>query len=213
MRTTALGRPLVMMVTDRQRIGGELLDNIRRGVRAGVDLIQLRERGLEDVDLVAMAAQIRRETAGTPARLVINDRIDVALAAGADGVHLPARAVSGTRVRAIVPSGFLVGRSVHSTEEAVGAAAEGCDYVVFGTVFESAGKPAGHAVAGIEALSRVCAAVSMPVLAIGGITVDRVAEVVRAGAVGVAGIGLFATEDEREMIERVRGIREAFSAR
>jgi thiamine-phosphate pyrophosphorylase len=213
MRTADLTRPLVMMVTDRRRTGEGFLDTIRRGARAGVNLIQLREHGLEDADLVAIAAEIRRETIGTAAKLVINDRIDVALAVGADGVHLPARAVASKRVRAIVPSGFLVGRSVHSTEEAVGAAAEGCDYVVFGTVFESAGKPAGHAVAGIDALSRVCAAVRVPVLAIGGVTVDRVPDVVRAGAAGVAAIGLFATEDEREMIERVRGICRAFSAR
>jgi thiamine-phosphate diphosphorylase len=143
--------------------------------------------------------------------MLVNDRIDVALAAGAGGVHLPGGAVSSARVRAIVPQSFLVGRSVHSAGEAIEAALDGgCDYLVFGSVFATRSKPAGHAVAGLDALAGVCAAVQLPVLAIGGITPARVPDLVRAGAAGIAAIGLFAAGDERELRDTVRQIRRAF---
>ena len=107
-----------------------------------MDVVQIRERGLEDGSLLALAVSIRDSMAGTGARLVVNDRVDVALAAGAAGAHLPGRAVSCARARTIVPDGFLLGRSVHSVDEAVAAEGEGgCDYLLFGTVFESSGKP------------------------------------------------------------------------
>jgi thiamine-phosphate pyrophosphorylase len=157
--------------------------------RAGVDLVQVRERGLEDRALVALAVALRDAMSGAGARMIVNDRIDVALAAGANGVHLPASALPCARARAIVPDGFLVGRSVHSAAEAVTAEGSGgCDYLIFGTVFESASKPAGHRVAGVRALAEVCAAVRLPVLAIGGITTARIPDVVRAGAAGIAAV-------------------------
>jgi len=113
----------------------------------------------------------------------------------------------------MVPGEFLVGRSVHSVGEAMAAAADGgCDYLVFGTVFESQSKPAGHGVAGLGALAEVCAAVPLPVLAIGGMTVDRVPDIVRAGAAGLAAIGLFAAGGERALRDTVGQIRLAFAA-
>lgn len=179
--------------------------------RAGVDLVQVRERGLEDVSLLALAANVQESIAATGTRMLVNDRLDVALAARAAGVHLPGRAVSCERVRAVAPDGFLIGRSVHNTSEAIAAERDGgCDYLVFGTVFESASKPAGHTVAGLEALARVCAAVRLPVLAIGGVTTARVPEVVNAGAAGIAAVGLFATASERALGDIVGQIRRAF---
>ena len=129
---------------------------------------------------------------GTGVRVVVNDRIDVAIAAGAAGVHLPSSAPAAARVRRLVPSGFLIGRSVHAGDD-LGALerAGGCDYLTFGTVFRSAGKPPDHRPAGIESLRRAGAATRLPVLAIGGITVAVAAEVTGAGAAGVAAIGLF----------------------
>jgi thiamine-phosphate pyrophosphorylase len=179
--------------------------------RAGVDLVQIRERGLEDLALLALAEAVGDAAEESGARVLVNDRVDVALAARAAGVHLPARAVDCSRVRPIVPEGFLVGRSVHSLDEAAAAArGGGCDYLVFGAVFESRSKPVGHPVAGVDALAEVCAAVSLPVLAVGGITPDRAPDVARAGAAGVAAIGLFARGTEHELRRTVYEIRKAF---
>jgi thiamine-phosphate pyrophosphorylase len=160
-----------------------------------------------------LARAVSAETGKTETRTVINDRLDIALIAGADGVHLPGHAPGCRRVRAAAPPGFLVGRSVHSRQEAMAVEADGgCDYLVFGTVFPSVSKPTGHAVAGVNALAEVCAAVRLPVVAIGGMTLARLPEVVRAGAAGVAAIDLFITRHEQHMIERLREIRLAFSS-
>jgi thiamine-phosphate pyrophosphorylase len=215
-----------MMVTDRQRpVARSARESSAEAswtalpalaataARAGVDVVQVRERGLEDRALLAIAKAVRLAIAGTHARLVINERIDVALAAGADGVHLPGSSVTCGQARTIVADGFLVGRSVHSVADAIAAeGAGGCDYLVFGTVFESESKPAGHRVAGLGALAEVCAAVRLPVLAIGGITPARVPDVVKAGASGIAAIGLFAAGGEPELRDAVGQIRLAFAS-
>jgi thiamine-phosphate pyrophosphorylase len=225
----ALPRPLIAMVTDRRLYAGaaagwagtETVERSRAALvaatgaaaRAGVDLVQVREHGLEDLSLLALVIDVRDAIAGTGARLLVNDRVDVALAAAADGAHLPGSAVTCARIRSMVPGGFLVGRSVHSVGEAMAAAADGgCDYLFFGTVFESHSKPAGHRVAGLGALAEVCAAVALPVLAIGGMTVERVPDIVRAGAAGLAAIGLFAAGGERALRDTVSQIRLAFAA-
>lgn len=217
-------RPLLAMVTDRRLYAGTptcadsdgrtaLVGAAAAAARAGVDLVQVRERGLDDGSLLALAEGIRDALVGTESRVLVNDRVDVALAAAADGVHLPSSAVVCSRIRAIVPDGFLVGRSIHSVGEALAAAADGgCDYLVFGTVFESRSKPAGHPAAGLDALAEVCAAVSLPVLAIGGITAERVPDIVRAGAGGLAAIGLFAAGGEQALRNTVTQIRLAFAA-
>jgi thiamine-phosphate pyrophosphorylase len=223
-RVRGLPRPILAMVTDRRLyLGASAADDANEGAcamlvsgvaasaRAGVTLVQVRERGLDDRSLLALAVSVREAIAGTAARMLVNDRIDVALAARADGVHLPGRAVSSAVVRGIVPDGFLVGRSVHSAGEAIDAERDGgCDYLVFGSVFESPSKPAGYSVAGLDALARVCGSVRLPVLAIGGVTAARVPDVVRAGAAGVAAIGLFATGGDVQLRDTVRQIRLAF---
>jgi thiamine-phosphate pyrophosphorylase len=221
---TALPRPLLAMVTDRHRYAASAATDDERecrmlvaaassAARAGVDVVQVRERGLDDRALRALAINVREAIDATGTRTLVNDRIDVALAARASGVHLPGRAVSSAAVRAIVPDGFLVGRSVHSAGEAIEAARHGgCDYLVFGSVFASASKPAGHAVAGLDALARVCRSVPLPVLAIGGITTARVPDIVRAGAAGLAAIGLFATGGDAELRDTIGQIQLAFSA-
>jgi thiamine-phosphate diphosphorylase len=127
---------------------------------------------------------------GTP--VLVNDRTDVALAAGADGVHLRADSVAASRVRAIVPARFVIGRSVHTLAEIDAAVVDGgCDYLMFGTVFPSAGKPADHPVAGLERLAEACARSPLPVIAIGGMTPAREPDVRRAGAAGLAAVGWF----------------------
>jgi thiamine-phosphate pyrophosphorylase len=194
---------VICLVTDRTRF--DVLDTVAAAAAEGVDLVQVRERGLDDRALLELVRGVLDRVRGTATRVVVNDRTDVALGAGAHGVHLRGDSVAARRVRTLVPSGFLVGRSVHTLDEAIAIDREGAvDYLIFGTVFPSASKPAGHRVAGVEELAAVCAAVRAPVLAIGGIDAARAAEVRRAGARGVAAIGLFAGSRAREAIQEVR---------
>lgn len=185
------------------------LQTIRDAARAGVDLVQVRERRLDDRSLVALVRATIDAVAGTGARVLVNDRLDVAMAAGAAGVHLRGDSMAAADVRRLAPQGFIVGRSVHSVPEAEEVErGGGCDYLVFGTVFESASKPAGHAAAGVDALGRVCAAVALPVLAIGGVTLANAGLVAAAGAAGVAAIGMFARQPR--VGETVRAVRALF---
>lgn len=202
---------LIMMVTDGTGTRGRLVETAHRAASAGVDLIQIRERALEASDLMALTTEVTRAVAGTACKVVVNERIDVALASGADGVHLPAAAVAADRVRGIVPPGFLVGRSAHDESEAAGQ--DACDYLVFGTVFESASKPAGHPVAGLPGLTAVTARTSRPVLAIGGVTMARLPELARSGAAGIAAIGLFATATDADMRAIVEQVHLTFGGR
>jgi thiamine-phosphate pyrophosphorylase len=204
---------MIVMVSDRRRFGGldRLSEAIARAVRAGVDVVQIRERDLDDRTLCNFVKRAVAVTRDTGARIVVNGRIDVALAAGADGVHLRGDSVPASRARAILPPRFLVGRSVHSRAEAQAVEADGgCDYLIFGAVFPSTSKPAGHEPAGLGTLQEVCQAVRVPVVAIGGVSAARAADVARAGAKGVAAIEAFATEDEPALGRIVDQMRRAF---
>jgi thiamine-phosphate diphosphorylase len=187
-----------------------LVASVATAASAGAHLIQIREHALEGRHLVRVVRACVAAVAGSRTRVLVNDRLDVALAAGAHGVHLPSHAMDARAARAIVPDGFLIGRSVHSEAEAVEAERSGCDYLVFGSVFASGSKPAGHAVAGLDALARVCQRVALPVLAIGGVTLARVPSIVAAGAAGIAAIGLFADADAAGVPRLVLEIRSAF---
>jgi thiamine-phosphate pyrophosphorylase len=181
-------------VTDRRRFGlsaPALVDRAAAAAARGAGVVQLRERDLPDAELLDLAVRLV-ETLGGRAAVLINDRVDVALAAGAAGVHLRGDSPPASRLRTMVPPGFTIGRSVHSLEEIDAAAGDGgCDYLMFGTVFPSAGKPEGHPVAGLERLAAACRRSPLPVIAIGGITPDREAEIARAGAAGLAAVGWF----------------------
>jgi len=160
-------------------------------------MIQVRERHLDDRALIVFVRELVDVCAGTACAVVVNERSDVALAAGATGVHLKSDSVSVADARMVLGTEAMVGRSVHSVEEAAAVgSAGGCDYLVFGTVYPSSSKAEDHPVAGIEALRKVCSSVSLPVIAIGGISVARAPEVSRAGAAGVAAISLFAESAE-----------------
>jgi thiamine-phosphate pyrophosphorylase len=200
------------MVTDRYAVGEPaLLGLIATAARAGVDLIQIRERNLDAGALAALTKDAIDAVAGTTARIIVNDRLDVAMACGAGGVHLRGDGLPAARARTITPPGFLIGRSVHSEHEAAEIeAAGGCDYLMFGTVFPSASKPADHRAAGVDALARTCARVRMPVIAIGGITASVAADVRHAGAAGVAAIGAFTPGSDPA--EFVRAVRSSFDA-
>ena len=187
-------RPVICMITDGRLAGGRgasaLVEMVHAAARAGVHLIQLRERPLDDRALTELTRQCVHATRGTRARIVVNDRLDIALAGGAHGVHLRSDSFPASRVRPVVAPGFQVGRSVHSVAD-VPRESDAVDYLLFGTVFASRSKP-GQEPAGLPLLANVVRATTRPVLAIGGVTLDTAASVAGTGAAGVAAIGLFA---------------------
>jgi thiamine-phosphate diphosphorylase len=189
-------RPVICLVTDRARFGGidGVVAHVAAAARAGVDLVQVRERDLEGRALQDLVVACLGAVDGTATRILVNDRLDIARAAGAHGVHLRADSPPAGRLRPQVPAGFLIGRSVHGVEEAVHVAREGgLDYLVFGTIFDTLSKP-GQKAAGTTALRAAATRVGLPVLAIGGITLERLPAVAAAGASGFAAIGMFAGE-------------------
>ena len=176
-----------MLVTDRALVGGgptdpsdgRLVEAVAAAVEGGVNAVQLREKDLAPPDLTLLAGRLRAEI-GDRALLIVNGNGDVAREVAADGLHLPADAPFAR------PDGVtLVGRSVHSVEAAVQAGREGADYVIAGPIYETLSHR-GVAAAGVRLVSAVVAAVSIPVVAIGGITAARVPDVLSAGAGGVA---------------------------
>lgn len=194
-------RPLLCLVTDRRRLvrtgGGdgrtELAALVGAAAHAGVDLIQIREPDLGARDLSELVGDCLRAARGSQAHLIVNDRVDVALATGAAGVHLRSDSPRAFRIRQVVPEGFLIGRSVHSAEEAVEVAdGGGVDYLIAGAVFPSMSKPMAQAWLGLDGLREVVRRVRVPVLAIGGAVAATVPAIASTGAAGLAAIGLFA---------------------
>jgi thiamine-phosphate diphosphorylase len=182
---------------DRERARRGLLLQARYAIEAGVDVLQIREPTLEATDLARIVEEVVALARGTRSRVVVNDRLDVALACGASGVHLRTESVSPAEARSIAPQGFTIGRSVHGVEEAVDVASS-VDYLIAGTVWPSDSKPGRHPLLGISGLAAVVNAVRVPVLAIGGVTLDRLSQVAGAGAAGLAAIGLFVGPETTE---------------
>lgn len=178
-------------ITNRQSCPIDLLDCIERNARRGVDWIQIREKDLPCRDLLALTRAAMARAAPHGARVLVNDRLDIALAAGAHGVHLPSDAPAPSGLRAIAPAGFVVAVSTHSPDELRRAEREGADFAVFGPVFPTASKPCQAAIPGLAGLQEACRAVSLPVAALGGVTAAREEACAAAGAAAVAGIGMF----------------------
>jgi thiamine-phosphate pyrophosphorylase len=169
-------------VTDRRQ--GDPRKFAVAAVQSGVDFIQVREKDLDARVLFDLVCAIRDAAAGTRTKVLVNARLDVALAAGVDGVHLPGNGLPAARVRPFVRT---LGCSIHSIEEAVAAERSKADFVIFGPVFETPQKKP----VGLAALKDVVAAIRVPVLAIGGITGQNTSSVMEAGAAGIAAIRLF----------------------
>jgi len=186
-----------------------LLETIRRAAAAGINWIQIREKDLATLALAELVRLAGAATRETGARILVNDRLDVALATGAAGVHLgemslPVEMVAEWR-RSAGRAEFRIGVSCHSVEAARTADVAGADYIFFGPVFATPSKEAFGAPQGIERLRAVCRAVRLPVLAIGGVTVENAPSCFAAGAAGVAAIRLFQEfEDVPAVVNNLR---------
>ena len=179
-------------ITDRNALEpGQLLSKIDEAARAGVDLIQIREKDLETRPLLDLVQAALGGSADTPTRIIVNDRLDVAMAAQAAGVHLGHASLPPHIVRRVGPPQFLVGVSCHSLNEALAAESAGADYILLGPIFETPSKRAYGPPLGLETLREVAARLRVPSLALGGITVERVLPCLEAGATGIAGITIF----------------------
>jgi thiamine-phosphate pyrophosphorylase len=188
------------MITDRRWLSDPtpeaLVRQVRRAAASGVALVQIRERDLEGRALFELCRLAVDAVRGSRTRLLVNDRLDVALAAGAHGVHLRAGSFPAPRVRGWVRPGFLIGQSVHSVEDAASPSARAADFLLYGHVFETSSK-AGAPPRGLQRLAEVVRATPVPVLALGGMTAARMAAVMETGAAGFAAISMFAEADAR----------------
>lgn len=175
------------LVTDRHQVRDRgLVERVGECLAAGLPAVQLREKDLGAGDLADLARALRGPTAARGALLIVNDRADVALAVGADGVQRTSASLSVEDLRAVAGRRLLIGASTHGLDEALAAERAGADWVVFGPVYDTPSKRRYGPPQGLAALEEVAAAVSIPVVAIGGITPERVREVRAAGARGVA---------------------------
>ncbi len=190
--------PRTLAITDSERLvdagddaDATLLAFVEAVALAGVDAVQIRERGWGERRVLGVTREALAAVRGTTCRVLVNERADVAVAAGAHGVHLRSSGMPAARVRAAWPSGLVIGRSVHVGDDS--EVAHGADYVLFGTVFRSVSKAASAPVAGLAALRGWARQAGLPpVLAVGGIDDPSRCEAVReAGACGIAGIDLF----------------------
>ncbi len=177
----------VYLITDRtQAPRGDILAAVAAALDGGVRAVQLREKDLGGRELFRLAEAMRRLTARYGARLFVNDRVDVAYAAGADGVHLGGGSIPAADARKLLGARVLIGRSTHSAAELAAAEAEGADFATFGPVFATPSKARYGPPVGVAALAAACAAAKIPVFALGGVGPATMQETLKAGAFGIA---------------------------
>ena len=205
----SLPQPLLCLVTDRT-LGEQatMVGRIAAAVAGGVDMVQIREKDLPGGLLLELVQEISRATGGGPL-LMVNERADVALAAGAAGVQLGEEGLSVSIAREILGPRQLVGRSVHSVEGAVEAASQGADLLVVGTMFATRSHP-GAAAIGPVLLNQISQRCNTPMIGIGGINTANLGEVLKAGACGVAVISSILAADDPE--EAARELKQAMFA-
>jgi thiamine-phosphate pyrophosphorylase len=216
-----LRRPLLYLITSGQTTAqttpatkdfADVLTLVRAAVATAIDLVQIREKNLSASVLYQLTASAAAITRGTATKLLANDRSDIALVAGADGVHLTTHSLPADVVRRTFGDEFLIGVSTHSLTEATVARDKGADFVVFGPVFETQSKAKGEygEPVGLRNLAQVAGELSpFPVLALGGLDLSKVADCIQAGAAGVAAIRMFG--DPERLGEIVKNVHEIFS--
>lgn len=177
------------LITDRKQCGSaaELARVVGQACRNGIRAVQLREKDLAGKELLGMAEEIRTITSRWQAKLFVNDRADIAMAVGADGVHCRERGIGPADVKKLNPT-LAAGASVHSLDAARKAEQDGADFLLFGPLYHTHSKAGYGSPQGIERLARVTESVHVPVFGVGGITPNRAKACLKAGAAGVAGI-------------------------
>jgi len=200
--------PILYYITDSAQLespdAGLVLEKIRGAFAAGVDWVQIREKRMETRELCRLVERAAALPEKGPARLLVNERLDVALACGADGIHLPADSLPVAAVRRATPPGWLIGASCHTAGEVEEAAREGAGFAVLGPIFSTPGK--GPPL-GIDVLREACARVAplhFPVLALGGVAIEKAQACLEAGAAGLAGIRLFQSGDVARTVQRMK---------
>ena len=211
-------------ITDRLAAGGAaaLLECVQRALAQGVERIQIREKDLSARELALVTREALRVATSVGrderlARILVNDRLDVALGEGATGAHLGENSLPVEEAKRLVANcasrlsngNFLIGSSCHSLDAARTAAADGADYIFFGPVFTTPTKATYGAPQGLERLAQVCRSVSIPVFAIGGIALENARACIQAGAAGLAAIRLF--QDALEPTALVKALRHSLS--
>ena len=194
----------VYLITDRKIIKGDYYESIKEALEGGIKAVQLREKDLPVRELLDRAYRLREITSRYNARLFINDRVDVALAVDADGVHLGGTSIPVHAVRKIVKDRLLIGVSTHGVEEAIEAEKGGADFITFGPVYETPSKMKYGPPQGLDRLREVIEKTTIPVFAIGGIDDRRIEEVKGAGVFGVAMISaILSSENIKQTTERI----------
>lgn len=188
--------PLAYYITDRQSCALPVLRQIEIAIAASIDLIQIREKDLPTRPLLDLAGRAQTLACGTRTKILINDRLDIALSAGLNGVHLGSHSVLPATIRAQVPPDFLIGVSTHSREEFTRAEGGGASFVTLGPVFKTPSKENYGEPVGLEMLKQVCSQARIPVLALGGVDLGNYRPCLSAGASGIAAIRLFQVSRE-----------------
>lgn len=204
-------KPLIFLISSGSLTDENFLDSsvhlvgkFSEAARSGVDFIQIREKKISAMNLLELVRRVVSEISDTHCRLVVNERFDVAIVAGAHGVHLTSTSIPAEIVRSNVPDGFIIGKSAHSISE-IENAKKSVDYFFFGPIFDTPSKIGIIESKGVEELKRaVDAASPRPVIALGGIKIQNVNEVSRSGATGIAGIGLFEIGVVSDTVESIR---------
>ena len=190
------------LITDRLQTGGRsLTEVVRQALDGGVRIVQLREKDLTGAELFLLATEMRRLTSDYGARLLINDRLDVAMAVDADGVHIGVNSLPVTVVRRILGKGKIIGYSAHAVNEALVAQEDGADMVTFGPVFQTPSKAGYGLPCGIEELTEAVRVLNIPVIALGGIKPGNISEALSSGCRGIAVISAILTAaDPRDAV-------------
>ncbi|MCI8630734.1 MAG: thiamine phosphate synthase [Firmicutes bacterium] len=197
---------LLYAVTDRMWLGEKTLaEQVESALKGGVTCVQLREKNLDDTSFLAEALEIKKLCGKYNVPFIVNDNVDIARKCGADGVHVGQSDMEAGNVRSILGDDMIIGVSVHNVEEAFAAVSRGADYLGVGAVFSTSTKLDAGSVSK-ETVRAICDAVSVPVVAIGGISKENIAELSGSGVDGVALVSaIFSVEDiEKECVELKR---------